>query len=246
MQALCVPEFPPLCSTLFNVLYRFGGDVIKSGRILVIDKDEAFALKASAALEEAGYRVVRTTDALDGLKKLYEAYPDLIIVERELPMVDGEDPCLRIRQACYLPIIVLGKREEAAEMLEFVADAYMTKPPSLRELVARVNALLRRKPGHDSLKSSPGLEIDNSPDDGGDGSKLTPTEFRLAFCLLLNKGRLLEYPRLISEVWGTNKVSVDTLHFYMRRLRSKLAGFSIFGLRGVGYCLSGNEGTDPQ
>ena len=56
-----------------------------------------------------------TTDALDGLNKLYEVYPDLIIVERELPMVSGEDPCLRIRQASYLPIIVLGSREEAAE-----------------------------------------------------------------------------------------------------------------------------------
>jgi len=227
--------------------FRFGGDAIKSGRILVIDKDEKFALKASAALEEAGYRVVRTTDALEGLKKLYEAYPDLIIVEREAPMVNGEDPCLRIRQACYLPIIVLGNREEAAATHVFVADAYMTKPPNLSELVARVHALLRRKPGYDPLRSNPGSEIDNNPDDGGDGSKgLTPTEYRLASCLMLNRGSLLCYARLIAEVWGGKEVSVDTLHFYMRRLRSKLADVSIFGLRGVGYCLSGNEGIDPH
>jgi len=171
-------------------------------------------------------------------------------VERELPLVDGEDPCLRIRQACYLPIIVLGNQEETAEMLEFVADAYMTKPLSLSELVARVHALLRRKPRHDPLRNNPKLaklKIGNRLDNGGNGSnELTPTEFRLASCLLLNRGRLLGYARLIGEVWGGKEVSVDTLHFYMRRLRSKLANVSIFGLRGVGYCFSGDDGTAPQ
>jgi len=190
-------------------------------------------------LEEAGYTVVRTTDALEGLKKLYEAYPDLIIVAKELPMVNGEDPCLRMRQASYLPIIVLGNDEEAAEILELGADAYMTNPPSLRELVARVRALLRRKPRADPPAGNPESEIKNRLDNGGDGSNgLTSTEFRLASCLVLNKGRLLGYPRLISEVWGGKEVSLDTLHFYIRRLRSKLANVGIFGLRGVGYRLS--------
>ncbi len=171
----------------------------------------------------------------------------LIIVERELPMVNEEDPCLRIRQACYLPIIVPGNREEAAEMLESVADAYMTKPPSLSELVARVHALLRRKPRGNSPVGTPGLEIENRLDDGGNGSNgLTPTEFRLASCLVLNEGRLLDYTRLIGEVWGGKEVSVDTLHFYMRRLRSKLANVSIFGRRGVGYCLSADGSQAPQ
>ena len=225
---------------------RVGGDIIEPNRILVIEKDEALAVKAAAALEEAGFEVVRTTDALEGLKKLYEAYPDLIIVARELPKVDGEDPCLRIRQASYLPIIVLGSNEEAAEMLELGADAYMTKPPSLSELVARVRSLLRRKPRYDPPGDNPELEIKSRLTKEGNGSNdLTPTEFRLASCLLLNKGRLLGYPRLISEVWGGKKVSLDTLHFYMRRLRSKLANVSIFGLRGVGYCFSGGGSSSP-
>jgi len=192
-------------------------------------------------LEEAGYKVVMAGDGLDGLKKLYEAYPDLIILAKELPMVDGEDSYLRIRQASYLPIIVVGNQEEAAETLELGADAYMTKPPSLSELVARVRALLRRKPKDDPPVDSLKLEIEKHLDNGGDGSNgLTPTEFRLASCLLLNEGKLLGYPQLISEVWGGKEVSVDTLHCYIRRLRQKLANVDIFGLRGVGYCFSGD------
>lgn len=214
----------------------------KGGRILVIESDEALAAEEAAALEEAGYTVVRTDDALDGLKKLYEAYPDLVIMARELPMVDGEDPCLRIRQASYLPILVIGSNEGAAETLELGADAYMTKPPSLSELVARVHSLLRRKPRPDPPRDNPKREIENDPPDNGNGANyLTATEFRLASCLLFNRGKLLGYPRLISDVWGGKEVTLDTLHFYIRRLRAKLANLNIFGIRGVGYYLSGEN-----
>ena len=214
-------------------------DLIKPAHILLIEKDEALAVKIAAALEEAGHKVVRASDALDGLKKLYEAYPDLVIMARELPMLDGEEPCLRIRQASYLPIIVLGSEEEAAEMLEIGADAYMMKPPNLGELTARVHSLLRRKPKDDPPGGNPMPHIKNcSTKEGKGSSKLTPTEFRLISCLILNKGRLLGYRQLVAEVWGGKAVSTDTLHFYMRRLRQKLANGGIIMLRGVGYCFS--------
>lgn len=178
---------------------------------------------------------------------MYEAYPDLIIVAREPPAVYEEDPYLRIRQASYLPIIVLGSQEEAAETLEYGADAYMTKPPSLSELVARVHVLLRRKPSYDPPGNNPRLDTRDDPGkvvkgngEKGDFNGLTPTEFRLASCLVINRGQLLEYPRLISEVWGGKEVSRDTLHFYMRRLRQKLQGdipCHIVNFQGLGYFL---------
>lgn len=219
-----------------------GGYIIKPGRILVVEQDKALAVKAAAALEEAGYNVVTASDAFDGLKKLYQVCPDLIVVARELPMVNGEDPWLRMRQASYVPIIVLGSQEEVSETLELGADAYITKPPDIGELMARVNSLLRRKRKAGLPGGSPEPEIKNYlMKEGDDLNGLTPTEFRLASCLALNKGRLVDYPRLISEVWGGREVSQDTLHFHMRRLQRKLANVGIFMLRGVGYIFSGAD-----
>jgi len=165
----------------------------------------------------------------------------------ELSTLNGEEPVFHFRQICYLPILAIGSREEAAETLELGADAYITKPPSPDELVARVRALLRRKTRCDPPGGDPKVEIEKRLQKGGNGSKgLTPTEFRLASCLILNKDRLLGYPRLISVVWGGKKVSPDTLHFYVRRLRSKLGNIGVFGLRGIGYCLSGDGSQAPQ
>jgi DNA-binding response OmpR family regulator len=129
-------------------------------RILIIENDEVIAATEVKALEEAGYEVIRGFDILDGLKKLYEFYPDLIVMDRELPVIGREDPCLRIRQASYIPIIALGSEEYSMETLEIGADAYMARPPSLVELVARVNSLLRRK-----QKDKPQDE-NHTPDDG--------------------------------------------------------------------------------
>ena len=154
-------------------------------------------------------------------------------------MVNEEEPYFRIRQASYLPIIVLGSEEKAAEMLELGADAYIAKPPDLSELVARVHSLLRRKPKDNPSGGNPEPDIKNCLTKEGKGlNGLTPTEFRLASCLIINKGRLLGYRQLVAEVWGGKTVTIDTLHFYMRRLRQKLANGSIFMLRGVGYCFS--------
>lgn len=207
-------------------------------------------MTVAAALEGAGYEVTRAKDALDGLKKLYESYPDVIIVDRGLPQVSGEDACLRIRQASYLPIIVLGRQEDAAESLELGADAFMTRPPSLRELVARVRSLLKRKPRFDDkdndgnkLNVENGNAKSNPPSANGNGlGYLSATEFRLASYLVLNKDRLLDYSRIITEVWSGKEITLDTLYSYIHRLRKNLQAFfsnpiNIINYRGTGYCL---------
>ncbi len=205
--------------------------------------DEAVGIRVAAALEGAGYQVVRATNALEGLKELYQRRPDLIIMARELPMVNGEEAYLRLRQASYLPIVVLGSQEEAAEVLEFGADAFVAKPPSLSELVARVRRILQRRPRFGQTSDNPNLDIKNDPSEEGNGMHcLSATEYRLASCLVLNKGKLLDYPQLIGEVWGGKEVSRDTLHAYVRRLRQKIQAYfpypvSILNYRGVGYYL---------
>lgn len=219
---------------------------MRDPHILVIENDEAVVARVAAALEEAGFNVLTATNAVIGLRKIYESHPDVIIMATEILVAGGEDSYLQIRLATYLPIIVLGSSEDEVEMLEFGADAFMAKPPDLSELVARVKWLLQRKPRLESRKGNPELgELDmkNGPPERDDGSKyLSATEYRLASCLVLNGGRLLEYSRLISEVWAGKEVGLDTLHFYMRRLRKKLQAFfpnpiKIINYRGVGYRL---------
>lgn len=146
MGTLGTEIFTSVCYFIYIVII-WGGDTIRPACVLVIEQDEALAEKEVIALEEAGFNVVKVADAVDGLKKVYELRPDLIILAKEVPMLNGEDACLRIRQACYLPILVLGEEEEAVETLELGVDAYLSKPLSTSELVARVHALLRRKMG---------------------------------------------------------------------------------------------------
>ena len=119
-----------------------GGDTIRAACVLVIEKDEALAEKTAVVLEEAGYNVVKATDAIDGLKMVYEVRPDLIIAARELPMVNGEDACLRIRQASYLPILVLGDKHEALETLELGIDEDRSLPPWLSPVKCLVRPIV--------------------------------------------------------------------------------------------------------
>lgn len=122
------------------------------------------AIEEAKALEKAGYKVTRARDMVDGLKELHEARPDLIIMSKELPIMQGNhgEIYLIMREQSYVPIIVMGCEDNKVEILELGADAYVTKPPSLDVLVARVRSLLRRKmrkrpPGG----GGPGVDIES-------------------------------------------------------------------------------------
>ena len=119
-------------------------------RILVIENDEELSNSISIALSDAGYTVITSVDAIEGLGELFKSYPDMIIMDSQLPKVSGDDALLRVHKVSFLPIIVIGRRDEIVECLENGADAFMAKPLGIRELVARVKNLLKRKSDFDS------------------------------------------------------------------------------------------------
>jgi two-component system response regulator ArlR len=204
--------------------------------ILVVEHDPTASAEAVAALRQAGYKVVETASAAGGLSRLYETRPDLVIASTDLPQLNGENACARLRQASLLPLIIIGGAEEAAEMLELGADAYIIRPASVREVLARVSSLLKRRrnkgPGG-RPERSPGGGLPDIPDD------LSAIESRLATCLLFHSGHIMDYAELIYEVWGDQTVSLDTLHYHIRRLRQKLDDYWIFNVRGTGYGFTG-------
>ena len=113
--------------------------------VLVIESNEQIGTKIKSALQGAGFMVTCVANALEGLEQLCTSSYSLIVMNSSLPEVCGEDARVLIRRACYLPIIVIGERQDVAESLELGADAFIATPPLLRELVARVKSLLSRK-----------------------------------------------------------------------------------------------------
>lgn len=169
-----------------------------------------------AALREAGYTVERAANVTDGLRKLYEVWPDLIIVAKNLLMVNTEDSYLRIRQASYVPIIVMGGKEEATEMLEFGADVYIAKPRNLVELVARVRALLHRKLRHDPPTKDSGPRIDSDPPKGQKGCRLCAIKLRLAEILTGITSRVTNFGRYAQGFQSAASQSPLLLNCYLQ------------------------------
>jgi DNA-binding response OmpR family regulator len=121
------------------------GDIMKAACILVIENNEALRDEVTKHLEKEGYTVVAVDNVLDGLRHIYEAYPDLIIMGNGMPLVKGETPLSIVRRVSYLPILVIGSAEKTVEWLQVGADDYITRPASMKEMVARVHSMVRRK-----------------------------------------------------------------------------------------------------
>jgi len=222
---------------------------MRSGEsILVVHNNQLKASRISGALEVSGYQVVASYSAGEGVRLLYEAHPDLVIIEKEELLGEPGLPYLTIREEVYVPLIALGPRGDPAEVLEMGVDSYMREPVSLRELVARVRAILRRKHYYRGHRDNHGSSADHLDTmlQGARGT-LTNTEFRLLSCLAMNAERVLPYPRLLSDVWGRT-ISRDSLHQCVRRVKRKLgmdsAGrYRLLNYPGEGYCFSA-AGTD--
>ena len=221
-------------------------------RILVVEDDVDIAQLIKHALERGGDATVDIVGSGDAaLKAVSDAVPDLMLLDLSLPVLDGTEVCrmLRARPATSrLPIIMLTARSEEADLvsgLDLGADDYITKPFRLRELAARVRAVLRRQSATrgSSLSLYRGKHLTADLDAvavtvDGEPVRLTRREFELLKCLLENRNRVLSRERLLERVWGYEQfVETQSVDVHVGRLRAKLgvAGPQIETVVGLGY-----------
>ena len=200
-------------------------------RILVCDDELQILRGLRIVLREAGFDVVAAQSAQDALDAAALHPPEAAIVDLVLPDGDGVDVCRQLRTWSQMPIIVLsavGDEEVKIAALDAGADDYVTKPFNPRELVARLNAVLRRVAGNvdEPTIRVDGLEIDlaaRTVRRDGQPVHLTPTEYDLLRILARNRGRLLTHRALLSEVWGPQYADdTQALRTHIANLRRKL------------------------
>jgi two-component system KDP operon response regulator KdpE len=202
-----------------------------SRRVLICD-DEPQVLRAlKIVLGDAGFEVVQASSASEALDRAAVRPPEAAIIDLVLPDHDGVEVCRRLREWSDMPILVLsaiGDEQEKVRALEAGADDYVTKPFASRELVARLEAALRRvgSRSDEPVINIDGLEIDfasRTVRDEGKEIHLTPIEYDLLRVLLRNRGRLMTHRALLAEVWGPAYESdTPTLRTHIANLRRKI------------------------
>lgn len=221
-------------------------------KALVVDDDLVLSDVLSFTLRREGYEVITAHDGLTAIDRWREESPDLILLDINLPKLDGLSVCRRIRALSDTPIIILsvrGQEDDVVTGLELGADDYITKPFSPRQLVARAQAVLRRSgvPSTTGTLEVGGLSLDLSRREvtraGMPDKQLTPLECRLLEALMINKGQVLSTEALIDHVWGTGRGDRVMLKQLVHRLRAKFEGSEwgpaiVETVRGVGYTLS--------
>jgi DNA-binding response OmpR family regulator len=200
-------------------------------KALIVDDDRVLADVVAFALQREGFQVIQAYDGPSALAWWAEEKPDLIILDVNLPKMDGFTVCQRIRKEADTPIIMLTVRGENGDVvhgLELGADDYITKPFSPGQLVARARAVLRRTgiPPIRAIRKVGDLELAASRREvrisGHNPILLTPLEGRLLECLMVNVGQILPYDSIIDHVWGPRGGDRDMLRQLVRRLRGKI------------------------
>ena len=224
-------------------------------RLLVVEDEESFIDALEIGLDREGFDVTIARDGQAGLDAFASGSFDLVLLDLMLPKVSGLDVCRTIRLSSEVPIIIVSAKGEEVDMvllLEIGADDYVTKPYRLRELVARIRAVLRRREAKSTTPQSEDviehgvlkLDIDaRRCFVRGEEVKLRKKEFALLQLLMENPGRVLTRDILIDRVWGDDYVGdTKTLDVHIKRLRSLIeddpkAPAHISTVRGVGYRL---------
>lgn len=220
-------------------------------RVLVVEDEQDIAALIKHALERSGDAQVDVVSSGDtALRAVTDQAPDLVILDINLPVMSGTEVCRVMRsraETAQTPIIMLTARTSESDRvagLDLGADDYVSKPFSLRELSARVRAVLRRArntPPPASVYRGQHLVVDTeavSVLSGGQPVRLTRREFELLKCLIENRNKVLTRDRLLERVWGYDKsVETRSVDVHVGRLRSKLgeAGKQIETVVGLGY-----------
>ena len=222
--------------------------------IFVVEDEASFVEALSIGLRREGFDVVVAVDGAEALDRFDDVRPDLVLLDVMLPKVTGLEVCRQLRKRTQVPIIMVTAKSAEIDTvvgLEVGADDYVTKPYRIRELVARIRAVLRRAETTGPVSTlAPGtIEVGDvrlDPDEhrasvSGADVSLPLKEFELLHLLLANAGRVLPRETLIDRVWGTDYVGdTKTLDVHVKRLRSKIEPdpanpTRIVTIRGLGY-----------
>jgi two-component system phosphate regulon response regulator PhoB len=221
-------------------------------KILIIEDESDVADLLTLTLRKAGFKMSTASDGASGLQKARDDRPDFVILDLMLPKMSGLEVCRILKSdgaTSPIPILMLTAKAEEIDRivgLEFGADDYVTKPFSPREIVLRIQAILRRgETPSESLTAGP-ISIDPGRHEvrvNGKHVHLTSLEFKLLRALIQRRGRVQGRDRLLNDVWGYESViDTRTVDTHVRRLREKLGkgGDAIETVRGFGYRLREN------
>lgn len=222
--------------------------------ILVVEDEASYVEALTIGLTKEGFRVEVATDGVDALQRFDEVAPDLVLLDVMLPRISGIDVCRQLRKYSQVPIIMVTAKSAEIDTvvgLEVGADDYVTKPYRMRELVARIRAVMRRRGAAEPEESHEQHtlvvgEVSLDPIEHrvlvrGEEVPLPLKEFELLRLLLANAGRVLTRDLLIDRVWGSDYVGdTKTLDVHVKRLRSKVEvdpgdPQRIVTIRGLGY-----------
>ncbi len=221
--------------------------------VLVVEDESSFVDALTVGLGREGFRISVAVDGAEALERFDAVRPDLVLLDVMLPKISGVDVCRQLRKKSQVPIIMVTAKSAEIDTvvgLEVGADDYVTKPYRIRELVARMRAVMRRTSPDGTAELSAGSltvgDVSLDPDEhrvtiGGEEVSLPLKEFELLHLLLANSGRVLQRETLIDRVWGSDYVGdTKTLDVHIKRLRAKIepdpaSPERIVTIRGLGY-----------
>jgi DNA-binding response OmpR family regulator len=221
-------------------------------KVLLVEDDIEFLNLTRTWLHNAGYEVFTAGDGVEGMRRVFSSRPDIVILDANIPKMDGWEVCRRIRDMSDIPVLMVtvnGQKSDKLKGFTMGADDYLPKPVDFHELVARVQAILRRtrmvtRDNKPSTFNNGDIEVDWGSRQvwvRGERVKLSPTEFKIMSCLIKSRGWIVTHEQLLEKAWGPNYIGDKSfVKLYIRYLRQKIEQDPhkpqiIMTERGVGY-----------